>query len=81
MLYIAGDQENECVKALVVKCEYQLVLFTPEMLLDKKRWRTMLLGDVYSARLRAFVVDVAHTVKKWSVISPVDCYVCIYMTE
>ncbi len=69
------------MKVRVVKGEYQLVLFAPEMLLDKKRWRTMLLGDVYSSRLRAFAVDVAHTVKKWSVISPVDCYVRIYMTE
>ncbi len=45
--------------------DYQLVLFIPEMLLEKKRWRRMLQGDVYSSRLRALVVDEAHTVKKW----------------
>ena len=45
--------------------DYQLVFFTPEMLLNKKKWRKMLLGDVYASRLRAFAVDEAHTVKKW----------------
>ena len=53
------------MKERVKNGNYQLVLFTPEMLLDKKRWRRMLLDDVYSARLRAVVVDEAHTVKKW----------------
>ena len=56
---------------------YQLVLFTPEMLLDKKRWRRMLLDDVYSTRLRAVVVDEAHTVKKWLATAWVTFIVCI----
>ena len=55
------------MKEAVLMGEYQLVLFTPEMLVEKKRWRKMLLGDVYSSRLRAFVVDEAHTIQKWSV--------------
>ena len=63
--YIAGGQEDECVKEHVMKGDYQLVMFTPEMLLNKKLWRRMLLGKVYSSRLQAFVVDEAHTVKKW----------------
>lgn len=63
--YIAGDQEDEAVKEGVIRGEYQLVLFTPEMLLENKRWRKMLLGVQYSRRLRVFVVDEAHTVKKW----------------
>ena len=55
------------MKEGVLMEEYQLILFTPEMLIEVKRWRKMLLEDVYSSRLRAFVVDEAHTVKKWSV--------------
>ena len=55
------------MKESVMKGEYELVLFTLEMLIDKKQWRRMLLGDVYSSRLRAFVIDEAHTVKKWLV--------------
>lgn len=66
------------MKERVMKGDYQLVLFTPEMLLNKKRWRRMLLGNVYSSRLRAFVIDEAHTVKKWSVVCQfrVFCIVC-----
>ena len=67
---VAGESEfgfQEGVKEDVLAGKYQLVLFTPEMLVEKKAWRKMLLGDVYSTRLRAFVVDEAHTVKKWSV--------------
>lgn len=44
--------------------DYQLVFFSPELLLTKC-WREVLLGPVYSKRLRALVVDEAHTVKKW----------------
>ena len=63
--YIAGDQGDEGVKNGVTRGDYQLVFFTPEMLLDKRRWRKVLLGEVYSHLLRVFVVDEAHTVKKW----------------
>ena len=62
--YIAGDQE-ECIKKDVLDGKYQLVLFTPELLLNCKIWRKMLVGDTYRHRLRAFVIDEAHTVKKW----------------
>ena len=49
--------------------QYQLVIFTPEMLLNNGMWRRMLTNDIYSKRLRAFVVDEAHTVKKWYVFN------------
>ena len=53
------------MKTGVIRGDYQLVLFTPEMQLQSKQWRSMLLGKVYSQRLRAFVVDEAHIVKQW----------------
>ena len=62
---ICGDQEDGLVKERVVRGEFQLVLITPELLLDKKEWRKMLLNDVYSSHLRTLVIDEAHTVKKW----------------
>ena len=62
--YITADQEDH-VKIGVLIGKYQLVLFTPEMLLDTKIWRKMLLGEIYRYRLRSLVVDEAHTVKKW----------------
>ena len=55
------------MKEGVLAGKYQLLLFTPEMLVERKAWRKMLLGDVYSTCLRAFVVDKAHTIKKWKV--------------
>lgn len=47
--------------------EYQLVYITPELLITGGVWGKMLVGEVYSERLRAFNVDEAHTVKKWLV--------------
>ena len=75
--YVAGSLEDECVKERVRNGDYQLILFTPEMLLDQKRWRRMLLDDVYSTHLRPVVVDEAHTVKKWLVTAWVSFAVCI----
>ena len=63
--FITPDQQDDGIKDGVVQGLYQLVYFTPEMLLGSKRWRKVLLNNVYSSRLRAFIVDEAHTVAKW----------------
>lgn len=52
------------VKAGVIKGEYGLVFFSPELLLEKK-WRELFHTKLYMNRVRAFIVDEAHTVKKW----------------
>ena len=44
---------------------YQLIFFTPEMIIGNRKWRKLLEGDVYANRLKAFVIDEAHCVKKW----------------
>ena len=41
-----------------------LFSFSPEILLNTKRWRELLLGPIYSKGLRALVVDEAHTAKR-----------------
>ena len=41
----------------VMKGEYQLVLFTPEMLIDKKQWRRMLLPRARIVRLRQTILN------------------------
>ncbi len=64
--YISREQDNEGVRKDVVKGRYQIV--TPEMIVSNRRWREMLIGDVYTHQLRAFIVDEAHTVKKWYII-------------
>lgn len=65
MAYVTGEAGNEEMKRGVHAGRYELVFFTPELLIDNKRWRRMLSGPMYSRRLRGFVVDEAHCVAKW----------------
>ena len=60
-----SEQDDDEIKDSVVKGLYQLVYFTPELLLTNKKWRNMLISQVYAKRLKAFVVDEAHTVVEW----------------
>ena len=48
-----------------VNGEYQLIFFTPELLLGIKKWRKLLSKDMYTRRVKAFVVDEADCAKKW----------------
>ena len=59
-----GDT-SEKMKEGATRGEYQLLYITPELLIGRSEWRKLLLGDVYRNRLVAFVVNEAHTVKKW----------------
>ena len=61
-----GQLENA---EAVVAGEYQLLLFTPEMMIEHKRWRKMLLGEVYTSRLRAFVVDLQNELETIQIVS------------
>jgi len=49
--YVTGEDGNEEMKKRVYAGRYQLVYFTPEVLIESKRWRKMLSGAVYSRRL------------------------------
>ena len=49
----------------IMQGEFQVVYFTPESLVLNRRWRRMLLSEVYQERLRALAIDEAHTVQKW----------------
>jgi len=62
---ITGDQDNVDVKRSVLEGKCQIVFFTPEMLILNQQWRNLLSTEVYYHRLRALVVDEAHTIKKW----------------
>ena len=61
---VTGDS-SKSIRKEVREGEYQLVYITPELLITGGVWRKMLVGEVYRERLRAFIVDEAHTVKKW----------------
>ena len=69
--YISGEQEDKNVKKGVVDGAYQIVFFTPEMLLLNKQWRNLLASSTYLQRLGGLVLDEAHTIKKW--------YACIHV--
>ena len=62
--HVTGDTTEE-MKEGVRRGEFQLVYITPELLLRSSVWRKMLIGECYTEHLVAFVVDEAHTVKKW----------------
>lgn len=61
---VTGDSSTAML-AGIIKGEYQLVYFTPELLIEKRKWREVLKSDVYDRRLKALIIDEAHTVKKW----------------
>eukprot|EP00731_Ephydatia_muelleri_P010824 Em0005g1410a len=44
---------------------FQLIYFSPEELILKEQWRSMLLSPMFQLNLVAFVVDEAHCVTKW----------------
>lgn len=44
---------------------YQLVYFAPEMIINNKKWRRVIKGDVFTEGWKAFIVDELHRVKKW----------------
>ena len=64
--YISGEAIDD-LKDRVCRGEYQLVFITPEMIIIHKRWRKVIDGDIYTERLKAFVIEEAHCVKKCSV--------------
>ena len=47
----------------VARGEYSLVYFTPELILESRYRRKILLTHIYKTRVKAFVVDEAHCVK------------------
>ena len=63
--YVSGEVTDKSVLDEVSQGNFQLVFITPEVLIGSKRWRNMLTGYLYSERLKAFVINEAHCVKKW----------------
>ena len=60
---VGKEEDAEGVK----NGSYIVVFFTPEMLLERRWWRNVLLGEVYSPRLWTVANDEAHIVNKWYV--------------
>ncbi len=59
-----NSSSTVAVKQSVMEGMFRLVFFTPELLLLKKKWRYMMQKETYLKRLKGFVIDEAHTIKK-----------------
>lgn len=62
-------ETDEGVKQGIHGGRYDVVFFTPELLITSSRWRRVLTSDIYTKRLKALVIDEAHCVKKWYIKS------------
>ena len=49
----------------LLECDFDFVFSSPEKLVGDLKWRDMLQSEVYQKRLKALVVDEAHTVLLW----------------
>ena len=58
-----NNNTTAAVKSGIFKGEYSLIFFTPELLLQERRWRDLLNSKIYVHTLTGFVVDEAHCVK------------------
>lgn len=63
--FLGEEQEDEQLKKNVEKGKYQVVYGSPETFLLNKRWRSMLINDVYRRKLRLLCVDEAHCISHW----------------
>ena len=46
-----------------------MIFMSPEATLTDMRWRDMLSSPIFQERLVALIVDEAHCVKKWYIVS------------
>ena len=65
--YICGDEDvdDKAMKSSIEVGLFQLVFFTPEALLGKRRYRKPICNEYYQRRISGLVIDEAHTIKKW----------------
>lgn len=66
-VYISGSMQQQDEDDLLQGL-FSLVYISPELLLCCRKWREMLMSDIFKERMVGFVVDEAHCVKKWYVL-------------
>ena len=65
--YVSGETQGKAdIVRGVTNGHFQLILFTPEILLSRK-WRKMLLTEPFQENLIGLIVDEAHCVNSWFV--------------
>ena len=63
------DSSDEEAKIAAMSGEFQLVYISPETLINDRQWRRILESDYLRCNLVALVIDEAHCVRKWYVMS------------
>ena len=63
--YIIGEEDDKDMKKDVEAGKFQLLFFTPEAILMKKKYRKLICSDDYQKRICGLVIDEVHTIKKW----------------
>lgn len=64
-VYVGEASNSEDKIAQIYEGQFQVVFFSPELLLTDETWRDMLQSPLYKENLVGFIVDEAHCVKKW----------------
>ncbi len=62
---VTGTSEDKEIKKGIHGGKYDIVFFTPELLITSARWRRLLTSNLYAKRLKGLVIDEAHCVSKW----------------
>ena len=63
--YIGEGQHDPSISQHVLNGECQLVLISPENIINDTPYRNMLLSDVYQKKTVCLAVDEAHCVQTW----------------
>ena len=63
--FVGEAQEDKEVVVKVLEGQLQLLLISPENLLNNPKHRSMLLMSTYKKKLVALAIDEAHCVKTW----------------
>ena len=64
--------QAEDVFSQAIKGDFSLLFVSPELLIESRRWRVVLGGEVYTARLRGFIVDESHCIAKWYAVAAAE---------
>ena len=67
--FVGEAQDNYSVVQGVMGGEYSLVYMSPESMMTVLQWREMFRSRLYQQRLKGIVIDEAHCVDKWSVVT------------
>ena len=75
--YIGEGQQDLSVSQSVLKGKLQLVLLSPENIVNDTPYRAMLLNETYQKNLVALAVDEVHCVQTWYV----NCIIILLMCD